>query len=143
MQYESACTCAAVRRLSRRVTQLYDHHLAPLGLKTTQYSLLSNVRTRPGQPMGDLARRMGMDRSTLTRNLRPLLAAGWIRTDAGTDSRTVCAWLTHSGRALQTRARTLWQHAQADIETRLGAADARSLHLIAESVARRLERNLP
>ncbi len=83
MQTETPCTCAAVRRLARRITHVYDRHLAELGLRITQYSLLSNVRARPGLPMGDLAQRMGMDRSTLTRNLRPLVAAGWVRTGRG------------------------------------------------------------
>ena len=141
MQTETPCTCAAVRRLSRRITHVYDRHLAELGLRTTQYSLLSNVRARPGLPMGDLAQRMGMDRSTLTRNLRPLVVAGWVRTGRGEDARTVCAWLTDAGRALQARARAHWRRAQDDFESRLGHANAQALHRMAESVAGRLERD--
>lgn len=139
MQTESPCTCAAVRRLSRRVTHLYDRHLAELGIRTTQYSLLSNVRARPGLPMGDLAQRMGMDRSTLTRNLRPLVAAGWVRVGRGDDARTVRAWLTDAGRALQSRARAHWRRAQDDFESRLGPESALALHRLAESVSGRLE----
>jgi len=139
MQAQSPCTCFAVRRLSRRLTQLYDHHLAGLGLKTTQYSLLSHARARSGQSMGELAQAMGMDRSTLTRNLRPLADAGWVQTARGEDTRTVAVTLTAAGRTLLREAHTRWRRAQDELEAQLGPEPVRRLHLLAEDTARRLE----
>jgi len=72
------CTNLKLRQLSRAVTRHYDAHVAPLGLKNTQYSLLSHVvLLGPIQP-SELAARMRLDASTLTRNLQPLLAQGWL-----------------------------------------------------------------
>ena len=72
------CTNLKLRQLTRRVTQHYDQHLAGSGLKITQYSLLAHVdRLGPLAP-GELARRMDMGASTLTRNLQPMISAGWL-----------------------------------------------------------------
>lgn len=140
MQSETPCTCFAVRRLSRRITQLYDQHLTDVGLKTTQYSLLSHVRARPGLSMGELAELMGMERSTLTRNLRPLTDAGWVLASRGAlDTRTVCVELSPAGVQLLRGARLAWKQAQAALETELGPVQARQLHHLAEAVSQRLE----
>jgi DNA-binding MarR family transcriptional regulator len=138
MQLDTPCTCFAVRRLSRQVTQIYDRHLAQLGLKTTQYSLMSWVRGLPGVSLGALAARMGMDRSTLTRNLRPLIDAGWVGVQAGEDARSLSAELTDAGRALLAEARGRWRQAQLELETTLGRERARSLHRLVEDASVRL-----
>src|ERR1700740_3056057 len=71
------CTCFRLRQVTRRVTQHFDRIVGDTGLKTTQYSLLSNLeRLGPMRP-GELARAMAMDPSTLTRNLQPLIKLGW------------------------------------------------------------------
>ena len=70
------CTNFKLRQLTRRVTQHYDQHLAGSGLKITQYSLLTHVDKLGPLAPGELARRMDMGASTLTRNLQPLVAAG-------------------------------------------------------------------
>ena len=70
------CTNFKLRQLTRRVTQHYDRVVAASGLKTTQYSLLSQMEhLGPARP-SDLAAAMAMDNSTLTRNLQPLIASG-------------------------------------------------------------------
>lgn len=71
------CTNLKLRQFMRRVSQYYDSEMAQVGLKTTQYSLLSYVdKLGPVRP-GELADGLKMDASTLTRNLRPLVDAGW------------------------------------------------------------------
>src|SRR5450432_2526384 len=72
------CSSQKVRRLSRRIAQHFDHIVADSGLKTTQYSLLTGVVDLGPLRPGELARAMGIDASTLTRNLRPLVDAGWV-----------------------------------------------------------------
>jgi len=139
MQLNSPCTCFSVRRLARRVTQLYDQHLAHLGIRTTQYSLLSHVRARPGQSMSELALRMGMDRSTLTRNLRPLVDAGWAATGREQDRRTVTVTVTDPGRRLLADARVHWRRAQDELEATLGVERVRRLHHLVEDASGHLE----
>src|SRR5262245_13598456 len=68
----SACIGFRLRKLTRRVSQIYDQMLAPLDLTGTQFSLLSNLATYPDLSIGELADRLMMDPTTLTRVLRPL-----------------------------------------------------------------------
>src|SRR5258708_8797108 len=82
------CSNAKLRQLTRRVSQHYDHEMGKIGLKATQYSLLSQVLQRGPIRPGDLAKAMALDASTLTRNLKPLVAARSLNLRAGTDPRT-------------------------------------------------------
>ena len=94
------CTHFQLRQLMRRVGLVYDAELAAVGLKTSQYSLLSSVmRLGPVRP-GDLAAAMKMEPSTLTRNLKPLIAGGWVQLRPGVDGRSRAVEITESGRAL-------------------------------------------
>ena len=80
------------------------------------------------QSLGTLASTLGMDRTTLTRNLKPLLAAGWITTQRGEDARQKWVRLSRSGRGLLVRARPHWHAAQVQLETLFGAAPTAQLH---------------
>ena len=71
-----ACTCGRLRRLTRRLTAVYDRALAPCGLRVTQFSLMSNLLSLHAPTLSLLAEAMDMERTTLLRNLRPLAAAG-------------------------------------------------------------------
>jgi len=130
------CTNLQLRQLTRRVSQRYDVEMARIGLKTTQYSLLSYVvKLGPIRP-ADLAKAMEMDPSTLTRNLKPLIAAGWVALSAGADgrSRSVCA--TPAGREKRAQAQRHWKHAQERLNQTLGLPRVVALHaLIQESLA--------
>jgi DNA-binding MarR family transcriptional regulator len=118
------------------VGRVYDAELAAVGLKTTQYSLLSNVlRLAPVRP-ADLAAVMKMASSTLTRNLQPLVAAGWVSLQAGADGRSRAVGITPAGQALHGRARACWRVAQDQLNQRLGAPRVVALHaLIQESLS--------
>ncbi len=131
-----ACTNFRLRQLTRRVTQFYDAEMGKTGLKTTQYSLLSHVlKLGPVRP-GELARAMTMDASTLTRNLKPLIDAGWVAVTAGPDARSRTITITPAGRALREAARSDWQRAQKGLEARLGPDRVIALHaLIDQSLA--------
>src|SRR5690349_19240741 len=79
------CVCAQVRRIARKLSAFYDTILSPEGLTITQFSLLASI-ARAGQLSHmALAEKAGMDRTTLTRNLRPLTRAEWVAATAGTD----------------------------------------------------------
>jgi DNA-binding MarR family transcriptional regulator len=102
--------------------------MARVGLKITQYSLLAHVdRLGPLAP-GELARRMEMDASTLTRNLQPLVAAGWVRVGEGVNARSRLLHLTEAGRDKRREAQRHWKLAQTEINETLGLDRVAALH---------------
>jgi len=122
------CTNFKLRQLTRRVSQHYDRIVAGSGLKTTQYSLLSNIeRLGPIRP-GDLAAAMTMDASTLTRNLQLLVAQGWAEIGPGPDGRSRLVSATALGRAKRAEAQREWKRAQIALNERLGAERVAALH---------------
>ena len=126
-----ACTCAALRRLTRTVTRLYDSHLAEAGMKTTQYSLLRTI-AQESLPMAELARRLSTERTTLTRNLRPLIDAGWVGLEPGADARQRIVVIAQPGRDAIAAARAAWRRAQTALEATLGRANVEELQRNAE-----------
>ncbi len=129
------CTCAKLRRLTRRITAVYDRELAAAGLRVTQFSLLAALRSDTGSAdssgigLTELAERMDMDRSTLSRNLRPLVDRGWAELAAhGQDARVRVARLTALGLAQWQAARPHWKRAQNEVNATLGAAQVLQLH---------------
>ncbi|ABM38277.1 MarR family winged helix-turn-helix transcriptional regulator [Polaromonas naphthalenivorans] len=129
------CTNFKLRQLMRQVAQHYDLEMASAGLKTTQYSLLSYVlKLGPLRP-GELAKSMKMSASTLTRNLKPLVDAGWLELTAGSDARSRTVAITPAGRAKREEALGRWKVAQESLNQRLGAGRVIALHgLINESL---------
>lgn len=124
------CTNLKLRQLTRRVSQHYDQAMAPTGLKTTQYSLLSHVeRLGPVRP-GDLASVMEMDASTLTRNLQPLQAQGWVCVGPGSDGRSRRVTITDAGRTKRAEAQRSWKRAQLALNERLGLDRVAALHTL-------------
>ena len=138
----SGCTCFKLRSLARRVTQLYDRVLAPSGLKITQYSLLASARRREASSpptVTELAQRLVTDRTTLTRNLRPLVAAGFIRVGAGPDDRSKAVTVTPKGESAYQAARPLWKAAQAQMHERAGDPNLAALHDLIDTLLPRLD----
>lgn len=126
------CTNFKLRQLMRRVANHYDVEMARCGLKTTQYSLLSHVlKLGPIRP-GDLAAEMKMDASTLTRNLRPLVDAGWVTLEAGTDARSRLVHITDAGRDKRAEAQRHWKAAQLALNDALGADRVVALHALVD-----------
>ncbi|MBU4424125.1 MAG: MarR family winged helix-turn-helix transcriptional regulator [Gammaproteobacteria bacterium] len=130
------CTNFKLRQLMRRVATHYDAEMVQCGLKTTQYSLLSHVlKLGPIRP-SDLAVAMKMDASTLTRNLRPLVDAGWVTLDAGADARSRLVHITDAGRDKRTQAQRHWKAAQLALNETLGVERVMALHaLVDDSLA--------
>ena len=84
---ESPCVCATLRMATRAVARLYDQALEPHGLRTTQYSILARLEVEGPLPIGHLAARLAMDRTTLAREAAPLVRAGLVEENAGEDRR--------------------------------------------------------
>ena len=124
------CTNLKLRQLSRRVTRHYDAIVSATGLRNTQYSLLSHVVVLGPIQLSALAAEMQLDPSTLTRNLQPLIARGWLALEAGDDARSRRVVATPDGRALRTEAQRAWKRAQLALNERLGDDRVARLHAL-------------
>ena len=120
------CFGLAVRRTSNLITRHYNAHLAKVGLEVTQFSLLAGIASRNPASLGDLASFLSIDRSTLTRNLKPLQAAGLIELAPGAGRRQLPA-LTDTGRARLLEASAAWTMAQTTLLGELGPSDAAAI----------------
>ena len=134
------CTNLKLRQLSRIVTRHYDRYLAPIGLKNTQYALLSHVvALGPIRPT-DLARQMQMEASTLTRNLQPMVAQGWLTIGEGEDGRSRLIAVTAQGRDQRARGQRAWKEAQLALNSLLGIDQVLALHGLIDTSIETLDR---
>jgi DNA-binding MarR family transcriptional regulator len=133
------CTNLKLRQLSRLVSRHYDAFVAPTGLKSTQYSLLSHVSLAGPIRPSDLAQRMRIDASTLTRNLQPLIAQGWLTLGPGEDARSRLVAVTDSGREKRAEGQRAWKQAQVALNERLGEARIVALHSIIDECLQSME----
>ncbi len=117
------CVGFNTRRVTRLVTQYYDRTLAPTGLRSTQYSLLSVLSLMDEFLMQDLALVLAMDRTTLTRNLNPLLKQGLVKVSVGNDRRARPVKITPKGKLALENAHPFWEKAQSHITDRLGISN--------------------
>jgi len=115
-----ACACFNVRKTARVITQLYDEMLRSTGLRVTQFSLLMATQGSERVTVTRLAKMGVMDRTTLTRNLRPLEKQGLIRIAPGEDRRERQVTLTTRGQQVLAKALPLWEKAQARVARGFG-----------------------
>jgi DNA-binding MarR family transcriptional regulator len=135
----SNCTCGSLRRASRRVSQFYDLALAPIGIKSTQFSILTEVERHDATgpvSMCMLAAAMVMDRSTLGHNLRPLQRDELLVLRAADDDRRKRrVELTRKGTAILQHGRILWRRAEDRIESVFGRQSAADLRAVLLNIA--------
>lgn len=132
------CACFNLRKAARAVTQLYDEHLRPSGLRSTQFSLLAVLSLRGPLGISQLAEAAVMDRTTLTRNLELLQREGLVKVRAAPgDARVREVSLTPAAQERLAAALPLWERAQAHVTGELGAPRSAQLlsHLSAAIAA--------
>jgi DNA-binding MarR family transcriptional regulator len=141
------CTCLALRRAARQVTQLYDRSLEQAGLTANQFGLLgqlygASAAGRPALSIGALAERVGTDPTTLNRGLKPLEAQGLVATATDPDDRRVRTLsITRKGRTTFEQAVPLWRAARAELQGAIGAETMAALTgLLDRSSAKMLKR---
>lgn len=134
MKSKSSCYCINLRRAAGVLSDLYDRHLAPLGISVTQYSLLRNLSQLERCTVSELASRMGLERTTLVRTLKPLFASGLVMDSSSAGQRNRCLQLTEKGNALLEKGIPLWEAAQDDIRQRIGPDDANTLLRILQRI---------
>lgn len=121
------CACAQVRKTARLLTQHYDAALRPTGLKVTQFSILRTLDKLSDVSMTALAECLVLDRTGLTRNLKPLERDGLVEIRPGRDSRQRIVQLTALGREKLEEALPVWQDVQNGIVGTLGVDQANSI----------------
>jgi DNA-binding MarR family transcriptional regulator len=128
------CLCLASRQAARAITSAYDRKLRPHGIRITQFTILAMLMLRGPTVLGALAKGLGLERTTLTRNLALLDANGWvgIRTD-DTDSRARIITVTKAGRSLVHKAYPGWRKAQEQVSGAFGKAGVDALHKLART----------
>ena len=125
------CACTELRRIARKLTSLYDAAMVPAGITITQYSLLASIG-RAGQLSHTvLADKLGMDRTTLTRNLRSLIESQWVEVRSGQDRRQHLLQLTAAGKRKLKSSLPLWEKIQRRFVTEFGAEPLEELRTLA------------
>ncbi len=114
------CACFNTRKAARVITQLFDATFKPTGLRGTQFTVLVGISIGEKVTVSQLARRLVMDRTTLTRDLKPLEKKGLVRILEGDDRRTRLLELTPRGREVLAKTLPLWEKAQKRVLDELG-----------------------
>jgi DNA-binding MarR family transcriptional regulator len=110
------CLCHAARTEAQRLTRLFDDHLRPHGLTISQFTLLATLVLAGAQPVTRLAGHLGIDRTTLTRNLSLAEARGLVKTGPGEDGRERLVEITPAGREQAAKAFPAWKAAQQEAQ---------------------------
>jgi DNA-binding MarR family transcriptional regulator len=115
------CFCARTRHVARLLTRHYEEELRRVNVTPTQFELLGTISGRAGLSQSKIAEALSLDQTTLSRNLKVLIARKWvIRSASPEDSRRVVYTISEKGQAVFRQALPLWKRAQASIEQALG-----------------------
>lgn len=125
--YKSQCYCINLRRAANAVTDYYDAVLKDLGVSVSQFSLLLNLARMETANTSELAERVNLDRSTLVRNLKPLLERGLILDFAREGARSHKFAVSETGQALLEKGIPQWEHAQETVKDYLSPEDTETL----------------
>ncbi|MDR2306061.1 MAG: MarR family winged helix-turn-helix transcriptional regulator [Paucimonas sp.] len=131
----SECICTHLRRAARGVSRHYDEALAGFDINVAQFSLLRHVQRLDRPSITSLAEAMGLERSTLGRNLRVLEAEGLVQLADGDDQRNRLVLLSEAGRARLEAAHPAWERAQAQLVAKLGEGARDELVRLLERLA--------
>ena len=135
------CLAVRVRLLSRTITAIYDVALRPLGLTVGQMNVLVVVAKLGPISPGGVARRLNMEKSTLSRNAERMRAHGWLTVSPGETGRQQALEISRTGRKLLKRSLPLWKQAQSRAEALLGRRGAQSIHQAADAIWAQLGRS--
>ena len=130
----SLCPAFNIRAASRIITQIFDDTLKPSGLQITQFAVLVGVQIMDTPSISTLAKGLVMDRTTLTRGLKPLESEGFIKMITGDDRRTRFVKLTAKGKSVMEKALPYWEEARGIVAKEFGENNLGGLLKDLESV---------
>lgn len=123
----TVCACANLRKVARSLTQFYDGIMRPASLPVARFAILAHLARLGKQKISDLSKVMVMDRTTLTRNLRPLIKLHFVKISSGKDQRARIIVLTEKGRRALEKSYPYWQIAQSKLVEDLEPEEYRNL----------------
>jgi len=130
MQPPGSCNCSNMRRAARAITKIYDKALEPSGLKSTQFAALMHIKSNGPLNISALSKIMVLDRTTLVRNIKPLVEAGFIENTTTPDPRERQVNITENGRQVINLALPYWREVQKKMAHKVGKEDLTSLERI-------------
>jgi DNA-binding MarR family transcriptional regulator len=133
-EVRQSCLSTALRQAARMLTQRYDAAFSGNGIRSTQFSVLVALAQAPSVPLSRLAKALVMDRTTLTRNLAPLIRRGLVAESGAHDKRVRSYALSPRGKQLLARALPDWKDAQARVLRVLAKGDAEQLRRLLRTV---------
>ncbi len=133
---EMAADCLAMRSrlIGRTVTAIYDDALRPVGVTAGQLNLLAVVVRRGPISPGQVARRLNIEKSTMSRNVERMKRNGWLAIRSGESARSQELRITKSGRRILEEAEPLWREAQGRTREILGTGGAEAVHRLASAI---------
>ena len=132
----SQCNVTALRKASRRLSQIYDAALAPHGLRSTQRAILAHVARARSPTIGELAAALVLDRTALNHNLKPLVREDYLKVAVDeNDARGRRVELTDRGQQILDASRDGWLAAQRVFEQTFGETQAAALRSALETIA--------
>ncbi len=135
------CLAVRVRMLNRTITAIYDDALRPLGLTAGQLNVLVVIAKRGPISPGEVARRLNMEKSTVSRNIERMRKNGWLTVTAAASSRKQHLTLTRQGKTLLEKSVPAWDEAQTRARAVLGRRGAESIHSVGNAVWSRIGRD--
>lgn len=132
---DDPCSCFYLRRAARLVSRQYADTMKAAGLKSSQFSILSILTFNEQLTITELAAKMGLERTSLSRNLRPMEKDGLIAVSDERDHRRRYIKLTRQGKATYRKALPLWNQAQQELRQQLGAEDLKQLKSLLKRTA--------
>ena len=136
---DMAAECLAMRGrlIGRTVTGIYDDALRPVGVTAGQLNILAVVVRRGPVSPGEVARRLNIERSTMSRNVERMKRNGWLSIHPGASARSQELRVTKVGRRIIEEAEPLWREAQGRARDILGAGGAEKIHQLADAIQER------
>lgn len=132
------CLVYRLRQATRKATRAYDRHLNKAGLGIAQFGLLQTISMNEGASVSVIAEVLDMDRTTLSRNLGPLLSQGLIQLGDGPDRRTRAVQMTDAGQELLRQGQRQWRIARDETEHQIGKEETAALKQLLSTLLDRL-----
>jgi DNA-binding MarR family transcriptional regulator len=129
------CLCLASRQAARAITRAFERRMKGAGIRSTQFSLLVQLMRRGPLSIGYLAQPLGVERTTLTRNIALIEKKGLVASASGADARERIVAITKKGHAAVAVALPAWRKAQESMSTAIGKTGAEALRAISVTLS--------
>lgn len=133
---QPSCALSSTRRAARLLTQLYDSFLSPHGIEAAQFALLMMIDAAPDKGQAAIAQALGMDKTTLSRNLKVLRAKGWVESEIAEDARRRSLRLSPAGARILAESRPTWKQAQEALHQEMSGPEWTELFGVMNSISR-------